>query len=181
MTDQFLSEIRIVSFNYAPTGWALCNGQILPISQYAALFALLGTTYGGNGQTTFALPNLQGRIPIGWNGSSGLGVVGGEEMHTLIVGELGQHTHFLWADATTDAKNNSNTPAPNTVLGQSIGLNQQDNTNFDVKIYGTAVSNKPLGAGVIGNIGKSNPHENRQPYLVLNYIIALVGIFPSRN
>src|SRR5260370_34107783 len=114
MSEAFISEIKIVAFNFPPKGWAFCNGQLLPINQNQALFSLLGTTYGGNGQTTFALPNLQGRVPVGFNGNGVLlGQVGGELTHTVTTAEMPSHTHALMADAATPGASNSNTPGPN--------------------------------------------------------------------
>jgi microcystin-dependent protein len=169
MAQQFLSEIRVVPFNFAPQGWALCNGQILPISQNTALFSLLGTTFGGNGTSNFALPNLQGQVPIGMGNGSGLtprpmGESGGEASVTLTVSELGAHDHALMADSSL-----STTESPtNNLLAVSAR-----------SVYGS-VGTSAMGS-CIGNAGSTGGHENRQPYLVFNYIIALTGIFPSRE
>jgi microcystin-dependent protein len=166
MAEPFLSEIRIFSFNYAPKGWALCNGQFLPINQNQALFALLGTTYGGNGQTTFALPDLRGRVPIHFGDGFTLGQAGGKEFHTLTQSEMPAHNHFAQA-----ATNQTNAAIPG---GQWLGqaLNQY---NANVASLTT------LTPQTIGSFGGSQPHENREPSLVLNFCIALQGIFPSRN
>jgi microcystin-dependent protein len=165
MSEPFLSEIKIVSFNFAPKGWALCNGQFLPINQNQALFSLLGTTYGGNGQTTFALPNLRGRVPIHFGDGHTLGEIGGEATHTLVMNEMAQHIHFA-----SGSGNNGDTVIPGgSVLGGGAGL------------YGGAASLTSLRPDSVTNIGGSQPHENRQPYLVLNFCIALQGIFPSQN
>jgi microcystin-dependent protein len=165
MSEPFLSEIKIVSFNFAPKGWALCNGQFLPINQNQALFSLLGTTYGGNGQTTFALPNLRGRVPIHFGDGHTLGEIGGEATHTLVMNEMPQHIHFA-----SGSGNNGDTVIPGgSVLGGGAGL------------YGGAASLTSLRPDSVTNIGGSQPHENRQPYLVLNFCIALQGIFPSQN
>ena len=166
MGTPFLSEIKIVSFNFAPKGWAICNGQILPINQNQALFSLLGTTYGGNGQTTFALPNIRGRVPLHFGSSFIIGQVGGEASHTLIQSEMPAHTHFLQAGkvaATTATLNGG-------LLSEAPG-----------GIYGNFANSVAILPSTITNVGGSQPHENRQPYLVLNFIIALQGIFPSRN
>ena len=164
MTEPFLSEIKIVSFNFAPKGWALCNGQLLPINQNQALFSLLGTTYGGNGQTNFALPNLQGRVPIHF-GNHVLGEMGGEENHTLISSEMPAHTHTFSASNATP---NQGTPAGNMWASNS-------------NAYSSASPDSSMNPASIGNVGGSQPHTNLQPFLVLNFIIALQGIFPSPN
>ena len=165
MADPFLSEIRIFSFNYAPRGWAFCNGQLLPINQNQPLFSLLGTTYGGNGQTNFALPNLQGRVPLHFHGAFTLGQSGGAQSHTLGISEMPQHIHF--AQAST---NPGDTVIPTGgLLGEISGQ------------YGTPSSLTTLTPATITNTGGSQPHENMQPYLTLNFCIALSGIFPSQN
>ncbi len=166
MAEPFLSEIRIFSFAFAPQGWALCNGQLLPINQNQALFSLLGTTYGGNGQTNFALPELRGRVPMHVGGGLTLGQKAGEEAHTLITSEMPAHTHQAKASA------NGPTVTPPT------GNFWASNTGFTA--YGTA-GNTSMSPQAIGNIGGSQAHENRSPYLTLNYCIALQGIFPSPN
>lgn len=165
MGTPYLAEIRIVSFNYPPKGWAFCNGQILPINQNQALFSLLGTTYGGNGQTTFALPNLQGRIPIHMGNGFVLGGLSGEESHTLQPAEIPAHSH-LWNATNTAA----NTPDPS---GSLLGAVQAYN--------GPASNLVTMYQGQLSTVGGSQPHENRQPYLTLNFCIALQGIFPSQN
>jgi microcystin-dependent protein len=166
MSEPFLSEIRIFSFNYAPQGWALCNGQLLPINQNQALFALLGTTYGGDGRVNFALPELRGRVPMHVGGGFILGQKAGEEAHALISNEMPAHTHQARASA------NGPTVTPPT------GNFWSSNTGFTA--YGTA-GNTSMSPQAIGNIGGSQGHENRSPYLTLNYCIALQGIFPSQN
>ena len=166
MSDPFLAEIKIVSFGFAPKGWALCNGQLLPIAQNQALFSLLGTTYVGNGQTTFALPNLQGRVPFHTGSGFTLGQNGGEENHTLQISEMAAHTHTAQA-ATVDG----DVPAPSpNILAAPTG-----------QIYAAANNLTSLAAGSVGQAGGSQPHPNMQPYLTLNFVIALVGIYPSRN
>ena len=167
MSEPFLSEIKIVSFNFPPKGWALCNGQFLPINQNQALFALLGTTYGGNGQTTFALPNLRGRVPISFGGSHDLGEAAGSTSVTINIQQLPTHMHQVMAstaDSTTD------TPANTLVLGTSA-----------IDLYRQPTNLVAMEAGIVGSVGGSQPHNNMMPYLVLNFIIALQGIFPSRN
>ena len=166
MAEPFLAEIRIVSFNFAPQGWAMCNGQFLPINQNQALFSLLGTTYGGNGQTNFALPDFRGRIPIHQGGGFLLGQKAGEEFHTLNLQEMPAHNHTLQASKTA-----ATTPTLNgNMLAQASG-----------GIYGNPSSLTTIIPTTITNVGGSQAHENRQPFLVLNFIIALQGIFPSRN
>jgi microcystin-dependent protein len=170
MAEPFLSEIRIMSFNFAPRGWAQCNGQLLPINQNQALFALLGTTYGGNGQTTFALPNLQGRTPIHAGSGHTLGEQGGEQAHTLSIAELPDHAHV--ANATTSqADQNSNGPAPTRMPAQS---------NFSF-LYGPATNLQPMASNALAPVGGSQAHLNMQPFLVLTFCIALQGVFPSTN
>jgi len=166
MAEPFLSEIRIFSFNFAPRGWAQCNGQLLPINQNQALFALLGTTYGGNGTTNFALPEMRGRVPMHVGGGLVLGQRGGEETHTLSVNETPSHTHQAKASA------NAPTVAPPT------GNFWASNTGFTP--YGSA-ADTTMATAAVGNTGGSQAHENRSPYLTLNCCIALQGIFPSPN
>jgi microcystin-dependent protein len=165
MAEPFLSEIRIMSFNFPPKGWALCNGQLLPINQNQALFSLLGTTYGGDGRVNFALPNLQGNTPMHVGNGYTLGEKGGEQSHTLAIAELPAHTHVL---------NASSTPA---------------NTNVPTGAYVASVNNAytapanlvALSPASVANAGGSQAHLNMQPFLVLNFCIALQGIFPSQN
>lgn len=165
MSTPFLSEIKIVSFNFAPKGWALCNGQLLPINQNQALFALLGTTYGGDGRVNFALPNLQGRIPTHTGNGFTLGEVGGETAHTLNISEMPAHTH-------TPTGNKTNPAVSASALGNLWG--------FDPSQYANT-SNAGMNAAGVTNTGGNQPHDNMSPYLVLNFIIALQGIFPSQN
>lgn len=179
MSEPFLSEIKLLSFNFAPKGWALCNGQLLPINQNQALFALLGTTYGGNGQTTFALPNLQGRVPISMGNGHTLGEAAGVTSVTLNQSQMPAHIHALNADATTSASNTPGTDGT-AALGRSSGVASPPGT-FNVQIYRSGSADAALNPAVISNTGGSQPHMNMQPMLVLNYSIALQGIFPSRN
>ena len=175
MANPFLGEIRAFSFAFAPAGWALCNGQLMQISQNQALFALLGTTYGGNGTQTFALPNLQGHVALHFGGGFAQGQASGEEAVVLTAAQLPAHTHAVNAAANGTA-NATNVPGPNVVLGS--GSTSQAG-NPAVSIYSNSASNvalAPLGAN-----GASHAHENRMPSLVMNYCIALRGVFPSRN
>ena len=175
MSDQFLAEVRIFPFTFAPTGWAFCDGQILPLSQNTALFALLGTTYGGDGKSTFALPDMQGNAPMQQGQGQGLslrdlGEQSGVENITLLVSEIPVHTHILRAHNLdpADAQN----PSPATVLAQSAnGLAYQSNTTQNLTTL-NAQALSPAGGGL--------PHNNMQPYLTLNFCIALQGIFPQR-
>jgi microcystin-dependent protein len=167
MTEPFIGEIKINSFNFPPKGWAFCNGQLLPINQNQALFSLLGTTYGGNGQTNFALPNLQGRAPLHMGNGFIQGQLGGEMGHTLSINEVTTHSHFVQATNNAAASDD----ATNNVLAQA-GMNLY---------YAPLSSTATMATGALGNQGGSQPHENMQPYLVLSFCIALVGIFPSQN
>jgi microcystin-dependent protein len=165
MSEPFLAEIRILSFNFAPKGWALCNGQLLPINQNQALFALLGTTYGGDGRVTFALPNLQGRVPLHFGNGFTQGERGGEAGHTLIISELPLHTHVAQASGNVA---NQGGPAGNLWAdGNEAG-------------YATT-SDTTMNPACVQPAGGNQPHENMPPYLTLNFAIALQGIFPSPN
>jgi microcystin-dependent protein len=167
MAEPFLSEIRIMSFNFPPKGWALCNGQFLPINQNQALFSLLGTTYGGNGQTTFALPDLRGRVPIHMGDGFTLGQAGGETAHTLSMSEMVAHTHFV----NVSSASTGGTAAPS---GNFLG-----SANNMYHAVGAKLTT--LNPGTISQVGGSQPHNNTQPYLTVSFCIALQGIFPSRN
>lgn len=165
MSEPFLAEIKIVGFNFPPKGWAFCNGQLLPINQNQALFSLMGTMYGGNGQTNFALPDLRGRVPLHVGAGFTQGQAGGQEFHTVTQSEMPAHNHFVNAvngTATTEG------PAGNFLATNPASLY---NTTPDTTLSPPTVS----------NVGGSQPHENRQPFIVLNFIVALQGIFPSRN
>ena len=165
MAEPFLSEIRIMSFQFAPKGWALCNGQLMPINQNQALFSLLGTTFGGDGRVNFALPDLRGRTPIHVGSGHTLGERGGEQAHTLSIAELPQHAHVLNA---TNANGSTDLPVGN-VLGAAASL------------YGTPNNLVPMQAQSVTNVGGSQAHLNMQPFLTLSFCIALQGIFPSPN
>lgn len=166
MAEPFLSEIRLMSFVFAPKGWALCNGQLLPINQNQALFSLLGTTFGGDGRVNFALPDLRGRAPIHVGSGHTLGERGGEQAHTLSISEIPTHTHVLMGSSN----NGSVAAATNNVLGTVPGRAYTDPVN--------AVS---LAPETITNVGGSQAHLNMQPFLTLTFSIALQGIFPSPN
>jgi microcystin-dependent protein len=183
MATPYLSEIKIVSFNFAPKGWALCNGQLLPINQNQALFSLLGTTYGGDGRVNFALPNLQGCIPVHMGSGFTLGQRGGESAHTLIQSEMPAHIHPLMADGTAGS-GTSNTPDPSggKVLGVSSGTGGTPAVPFAANIYNSGSNNMvAMDSRVLTSVGGSQPHENRSPFLTLNFVIALQGIFPSQT
>jgi microcystin-dependent protein len=179
MSTPFLAQIEIFSFNFAPKGWALCNGQLLPINQNQALFSLLGTTFGGDGRVTFGLPDLRSRIPISF-GQNILGTRAGQETHTLLMGEMAQHTHTLNGDATSTNVVNSPGAAGSTVLGKTAGAITPSGT-FTVNMYSTNGPTNTMAPASISNNGGSQAHNNLQPYLVLNFCIALQGIFPSRT
>jgi microcystin-dependent protein len=175
MQDPWLGEIALVAFNFAPQGWAFCNGQLLSIAQNTALFSLLGTTYGGDGVSTFALPNLQSRVPLHFGQGPGLssyalGQTVGQESVTLQTPQIPAHTHSYTPQATT-ASGGAISPA---------GALWAESGTGDT-IYQQGNSNAQMAPQTLGNTGGGQPHENRQPLLALNYIIALVGIFPSRS
>ena len=181
MGTPYLGEVKIISWNFPPKGWVFCNGQLMSIAQNQALFSVLGTTYGGNGQTTFGLPDLRGRVAMhSGNGSHVTGEVGGEPVHTLSIGEMASHIHTIPIDGQTAATSNSNTAASNSLLGQTIG-SPASGSAFPVSLYGSGNPGSSLAPATIGLTGGSQAHENRQPYLVVNFIIALQGVFPSRN
>jgi microcystin-dependent protein len=174
MANPFLGEIRAFSFGFAPSGWALCNGQTLPINQNQALFALLGVTYGGNGTQTFMLPNLQGRVAIGVSGSLVQGQTAGEETVTLTSAQLPAHGHLVNA-AANGSSNATNIPGPTVIPGSGSST---ESGNPAVSIYTNGAAN--LALAPLAATGSGQPHENRMPSLVMNYCIALSGIFPSR-
>jgi microcystin-dependent protein len=181
MAEPFLSEIRIFSFGYAPKGWALCNGQLLPINQNQALFSLLGTNYGGNGQTTFALPNLQGRTPLHVGQGFTLAQAGGEQAHTLSMSEMPAHNHIAQAaDVDGDKNVGGITPSNTKALARGL-VSLTGGSTTPANIYGTGPVNQVMSPSTISNVGGSQAHLNMQPFLVLNFSIALQGIFPSPN
>jgi microcystin-dependent protein len=171
MAEPFLSEIRMMSFVFAPKGWALCNGQLLPINQNQALFSLLGTTFGGDGRVNFGLPDLRGRTPIHVGSGHTLGERGGEQAHTLSISELPTHLHTLSASPTPGNSVNPRPAAGPNVLAADPG------NAYAAGATGTTA----LAAGSIANVGGSQAHLNMQPFLTLSFSIALQGIFPSPN
>lgn len=168
MAEPFLSEIRIMSFGFPPKGWATCDGQLLPINQNQALFSLLGTTYGGDGRVNFGLPNLQGRASIHMGASHTLGERGGEQGHTLSISEIPTHVHTAQATTATATTNN---PTSSVMLAKSTAAN----------LYATATNLVAMAPNELANVGGSQAHLNMQPFLVLNFSIALQGIFPSQT
>lgn len=198
MSDPFLGEIRLISFNFPPKGWALCDGQLLPINQNQALFSLLGTTFGGDGRTNFALPNLQGRTAMHAGNGHNQSEQGGETDHTLSVSEMPQHVHAV--NATSSVATDTTRPAASVMLAQSGGSNLYGSANnlqpmsqsalatagavqphTNVQPYGTDASSVSLAPDSNGNAGGSQPHSNMQPYLCVNFIISLAGAYPAPN
>ena len=169
MTEPFLSEIKIMSFGFPPKGWALCDGQLLPINQNQGLFSLLGTTYGGDGRVNFGLPDLQGRVPMHMGSGHILGERGGEQAHTLTISELATHSHGLTANSGAA---NQTEPSPN-VFGAAATY---ESPNSPV-----AMGTSSNGTNVISTVGGSQAHLNMQPFLTLSFCIALQGIFPSQT
>src|SRR5688500_6994434 len=166
MSEPFLSEIKLVSFNFPPKGWAFCNGQLLPINQNQALFSLMGTIYGGNGQTNFALPNLRGRLPVHVGAGHTQGEAAGSSAVTVNIQQLPTHTHFVMAS------------------GNSGGATPSPNNNYLAPVnggYGPLQAATSLSPQSLTATGGSQPHTNMMPYLVLNFVVALQGIFPSQN
>ena len=171
MAEPFLAEIRIMSFGFAPKGWAMCNGQLLPINQNQALFSLLGTTFGGDGRVNFALPDLRGQVPIHVGQGHTLGERGGEQAHTLSISEIPTHVHFANVSQAQAAAGTGGTPSNAKLLGQSRG-------SF---LYAAGSGLASLSPQAVTNVGGSQAHLNMQPFLTLTFSIALQGIFPSQN
>ena len=183
--DPFIGEIRMVGFNFAPKGWMFCQGQLLPISQYTALFSLLGTTYGGNGQNTFALPNLSGRVPINFGQGAGLpfytqGQMGGQPTATLLANNLPSHSHLI-APPVSNANGTSSSPVNAFPAVDVTTTNSRDVTATTMSYAASAVQGQNAGQYQTGLTGTSAPFSVESPYLVLNFIIAVEGIFPSRQ
>jgi microcystin-dependent protein len=180
MSDQFLAEIRVFPFNFAPLNWATCDGQLLPIGQNAALFSLLGTNFGGDGRSNFALPNLQASVPVNMGQGPGLspydlGTTGGTQTVPLQSNQVPSHNHTVTA-STTDAT--SANPSGNVYAkGQWVNGSQKG----DISLYTKSASTTTLGPNAVGNAGSGQPHNNMMPYLTLNFCIALQGIFPARG
>ncbi len=178
--EPFIGQIMMVGFNFAPRGWAMCAGQLLPISQNTALFSLLGTTYGGDGRTTFALPDLRGRCALGMGQGPGLqpyvqGQAGGQENVTLLQPQMPQHTHGLAANSSNGTESD---PSGALLANAQVPIDRSTTVNGNTYLQGTP--NTAMSPQAIGLAGGNQPHENMQPYLAMNYIIALEGIFPSR-
>lgn len=165
MAQPYVGEIRMFAGNFAPAGWMFCAGQLLPIAENETLFFLIGTTYGGDGESTFALPDLQGRIPIHFGNGFNLAETGGVETVTLTVGQIPAHSHPLLATSSSAAQSN---PA-NNVLARVTGTD----------VYGTDTPFAPMAPASVGPVGGSQPHENCQPFLCVSFIISLFGIFPQ--
>ncbi len=177
--EGYIGQIIMFAGNFAPRNWAFCQGQLLSIAQNTALFSILGTTYGGNGQTTFGLPDLRGRVPVGTGSGPGLpvvdlGEIAGEPTHTLISTEMPAHNHAVNA-------NNSGVANIANPSGNSLSVGQVPSNSETVNMYSNAAPNVGLNAQTGGLAGGSQPHNNMQPYLGMNYVICLAGIFPSRN
>jgi microcystin-dependent protein len=174
MSEPFIGEIRMVGFNFAPRGWALCNGQLLPIASNEALFSLLGTIYGGDGRTTFGLPNLQGRVPMHQGAGAGLtprviGETAGQEAVTLLESQLPAHTHKARASSL---KGNTNSP---------VGRVWSKDAGVQSATYTSSAADADMGPSAIASAGGGAPHDNMPPYLVVNFVIALQGIYPARD
>lgn len=165
MSEPFISELRLMSLNFPPKGWLECNGQLLPINQNQALFSLLGTTYGGNGQTTFALPDLRGRVPLHVGGGFTQGTQTGQELHTLTLAELPAHTHALQASSVSG---DQAVPTNRLLAGAN-------------NLYRAPSDPTTLNPASLAPFGGGQAHENRHPFLTLNWCIAVIGVFPSRN
>lgn len=170
MAEPFLSEIRIMSFVFAPKGWALCNGQLLPINQNQALFSLLGTTFGGDGRVNFGLPDNRGRTPIHVGSGHTLGERGGEQAHTLSIAEIPTHTHVMNGYSTAEFASNTSSP-----------VNTSFSTTNPAQLYSAPTSLTAINPATVTNVGGSQAHLNMQPFLTLSFCIALQGIFPSQN
>ncbi len=170
MSEPFLSEVKMVGFDFAPRGWAFCDGQILPINQNQSLYSLLGTTYGGDGRTSFGLPDLRGRTPVHFDSTIWQGQKGGEESHTLTTAEMPQHAHSSSANTATGDQGSDTSPTNNVLASQA---------RRELPIYGQPANLTRLSP--VANTGGGQPHENMQPFLAVRFCIALQGVFPSRS
>ncbi|HEY4016708.1 MAG TPA: tail fiber protein [Polyangiaceae bacterium] len=180
--DPFVGEIRVFPFDYAPRGWAQCNGQLMPITQNQALFAVIGTTYGGDGRTTFGLPSLQGRVPLGTGQGPGLtnralGATGGSPTVTLVGTQLPMHTHAVAVVSTEVSAQATNVPGETTVFGKA---EQKTGANVYVSVGSPPPTAVAMSQAAISPTGGSQPHNNMQPYLPLNFCIAIQGVYPAR-
>ena len=180
MSSPFVAEIRIVGFNFPPTGWAFCNGQLLPISQNTALFSLLGTFYGGDGKSTFALPDMQGNSPVHQGDAPGLspyflGQMGGSEFVTLLQSEMPAHTHG--GGTTTASANGGDSAIPTNAAWSTPGADR-GLIAYDLAPAGTTALMNPQALSIAGG---SLPHNNMMPYITLNFVIAMQGVFPPRS
>src|ERR1700675_2514050 len=179
MSNPFVGEIRMFGGNFAPAGWMLCQGQLLPISENETLFNLIGTTYGGDGQTTFALPNLQSRVPVHVGPGFALGQSAGVETVTLTTNQIASHTHVVQTSTGSQA-NAKSTPGGN-VIADEVLAGAQNPQPLTYAAFANDANQRTLGAGSIQNAGGSQPHDNMVPFVVINFIISLFGVFPSLN
>lgn len=181
MGTPYMGEIKLVAFNFPPKGWAECNGQFLPINQNQALFSLFGTMYGGNGQTTFALPNLQGRVPIHEGNGHTQGEQAGASAVTITQQTMPAHTHVMKGLNQNGTANLAGITPDNTKAVAQALVSLQNQQTAPAQIYGTGTPDRLMSPAAVSNVGGSQPHQNMMPYLVLNFIVALQGVFPSQN
>ncbi len=184
MSEPYISQIEIFAFGFAPKGWSICAGQLMSITQNQALFSLLGTIYGGDGRTTFALPDLRGSAAIGQGRGVGLtphtmGEMSGRETYALLTPEIPMHNHSVAVKSNPDTTTNTYTPSGTVVLSQTTGLSGPDSIPFD--IYAGGPLTQPMDPSAIGLSGNGQPHNNMMPYLTLNFCIAVQGVYPSRT
>lgn len=181
MSSPYVGEIRMFAGNFAPAGWALCQGQIIPISENETLFNLIGTTYGGDGQTTFALPNLQSRVPVHVGPGFALAQTGGAETVTLTTAQMPAHSHVPQANTGGVAANATSSPGGNAVADEVVPTPPNPKPHVYAPFVANDPNARPLGASALASAGGSQPHDNMIPFLVINFIISLFGIFPSQN